>query len=269
MYSYHIPEAAFGDANFKLYLENPDGIKKEECIVNPEVYSPHFYVDNDRATQATTYTLSVTASGNGDALYNGKSIRNTTTSFTVNKGTNVTVSITPDDGYRIKSVKENDSDVTSSVSNNTYTINNISSNTTLEVEFEAIPVPTYTLSIIATGNGSATYGETSVRNETTSFTVNEGTDATIVFSSDDGNSIASVIVNNSDVTSQVSENSYTISNITADTTLTVTFQEVSAISNHVIDGDSSKVIFDLQGRRVQSMNKKGVYIVNGQKIVIK
>ena len=99
--------------------------------------------------------------------------------------------------------------------------------------------------------------------------MNEGTDATIVFSSDDGNSIASVIVNNSDVTSQVSENSYTISNITADTTLTVTFQEVSAISNHVIDGDSSKVIFDLQGRRVQSMNKKGVYIVNGQKVVIK
>jgi hypothetical protein len=137
------------------------------------------------------------------------------------------------------------------------------------VEFEAIPVPTYTLSIIATGNGSATYDETSVRNETKSFTVNEGTDATIVFSSDDGNSIASVVLNESDVTSQVSENSYTISNITADTTLTVTFQEVSAISNHVIDGDSSKVIFDLQGRRVQSMNKKGVYIVNGQKIVIK
>ena len=265
MYSYHIPEAAFGDANFKLYLENPDGIKKEECIVNPEVYSPHFYVDNERAT-----TLSVTASGNGDVSYNGTSIRNRTTSFTVGGGTNATVSITPDDGYRIKSVKENDSDVTSSVSNNTYIIKNIGRNTTLEVEFEAIPVPTYyTLSITATGNGSATYGETSVRNETTSFTVNEGTDATIVFSSDDGNSIASVIVNNSDVTSQVSENSYTISNITADTTLTVTFQEVSAISNHVIDGDSSKVIFDLQGRRVQSMNKKGVYIVNGQKIVIK
>jgi hypothetical protein len=269
-YSYHIPEAAFGDANFKLYLENPESIKKEDCIVNPGVYSPHFLVDNDRATPTTkTYTLSITATGNGSATYDETSVRNETKSFTVNEGTNATVSITPDDGYRIKSVKENDSDVTSSVSNNTYTINNISSNTTLEVEFEAIPVPTYTLSIIATGNGSATYGETSVRNETTSFTVNEGTDATIVFSSDDGNSIASVIVNNSDVTSQVSENSYTISNITADTTLTVTFQEVSAISNHVIDGDSSKVIFDLQGRRVQSMNKKGVYIVNGQKIVIK
>lgn len=181
-YSYHIPEGAFGDANFKLYLENPESIKKEDCIVNPGVYSPHFLVDNDRATPTTK---------------------------------------------------------------------------------------TYTLSITATGNGSATYDETSVRNETKSFTVNEGTDATIVFSSDDGNSIASVIVNNSDVTSQVSENSYTINNITADTTLTVTFQEVSAISNHVIDGDSSKVIFDLQGRRVQSMNKKGVYIVNGQKIVIK
>ena len=99
--------------------------------------------------------------------------------------------------------------------------------------------------------------------------MNEGTNATVTFSPDDGNSIASVNLNGSDVTSQVSENSYTISNITADTTLTVTFQEVSAISNHVIDGDSSKVIFDLQGRRVQSMNKKGVYIVNGQKVVIK
>ena len=187
----------------------------------------------------------------------------------MNEGTNATISITPDDGYRIKSVKENDSDVTSSVSNNTYTINNISSNTTLEVEFEAIPVPTYTLSIIATGNGSATYDETLVRNETTSFTVNEGTNATVTFLPDEGNGIASVNLNGSDVTSQVSENSYTISNITADTTLTVTFQEVSAISNHVIDGDSSKVIFDLQGRRVQSMNKKGVYIVNGQKVVIK
>ena len=269
-YSYHIPEAAFGDANFKLYLENPESIKKEDCIVNPGVLSPHFLVDNDRATPTTkTYTLSITATGNGSATYDETSVRNETKSFTVNEGTNATVSITPDDGYRIKSVKENDSDVTSSVSNNTYTINNISSNTTLEVEFEAIPVPTYTLSITATGNGSATYDETSVRNETKSFTVNEGTNATVTFSPDDGNSIASVNLNGSDVTSQVSENSYTISNITADTTLTVTFQEVSAISNHVIDGDSSKVIFDLQGRRVQSMNKKGVYIVNGQKIVIK
>ena len=155
---------------------------REDCIVNPGVYSPHFLVDNDRATPTTK---------------------------------------------------------------------------------------TYTLSITATGNGSATYDETSVRNETKSFTVNEGTNATVTFLPDEGNGIASVNLNGSDVTSQVSENSYTISNITADTTLTVTFQEVSAINNHVVDGDSSKVIFDLQGRRVQSMNKKGVYIVNGQKIVIK
>ncbi len=239
-YSYHIPEAAWGDANFKLYLENPDGIKKEDCIVNPEVHSPHFLVDNGKATPTTTYTLSVTASGNGYASYNGTSIRNRTTSFTVNKGTNAMISITPDNGYRIKSVKENDSDVTSSVSNNTYTIYNISSYTTLKVEFEAIPIPTYTLSITATGNGSVTYDGTAVRSRTTSFTVNEGTDATVTFSPDNGNSIASVKLNNSDVTSKVSGNRYTINDITANTTLTVTFQEdVNALT---VDGVNYTVV---------------------------
>lgn len=150
------------------------------------------------------------------------------------------ISITPDNGYRIKSVKENDSDVTSSVSNNTYTIYNISSYTTLKVEFEAIPIPTYTLSITATGYGSATYDGTTVRSRTTSFTVNEGTNAIVTFSPDNGNSIASVRLNNNDVTSQVSGNRYTINNITANTTLTVTFQEdVNAMT---VDGVNYTVV---------------------------
>ena len=174
----------------------------------------------------TTYTLSITATGNGSASYDGTIIRGKTSSFTVTEGTSVTISFTPDDDYRIKSVTINGADVTSSVSNNSYTVSNISSDTAVEVEFEAIPPTTYTLSITATGNGTVTYDDTDVRGKTSSFTVIKGTSATITFEPDDGYRIKSVMVNNSDVTSRVSNDSYTISSINGETTVEVEFEAI-------------------------------------------
>ena len=86
--------------------------------------------------EATTYTLSITASGNGSASYNSTTVKNQTKAFTLNEGTSATVSFTPDSGYRIASVKVNNTDVTSSVTNNKYTISNITANTTIVVAFE-------------------------------------------------------------------------------------------------------------------------------------
>ena len=173
-----------------------------------------------------TYTLSIKATGNGSASYNGTTAKNNTQTFTLNEGTSATITFAPDNGYRIKSVKVNSTDVTSSVSNNSYTISSISANTTAEVEFEAIPIPTYTLSLKATGNGSATYNGTTAKNNTQSFTLNEGTSATITFSPDNGYRIKSVKVNNTDVTSSVSNNSYTVSSIKANTTVEVVFEAI-------------------------------------------
>ena len=178
------------------------------------------------AIPPTTYTLSIKASGNGKASYGSTEVRNNTSTFTVNKGTSATITFTPDEGYRIKSVKVGDTDVTSSISNNSYTISSISGDTTVEVEFEAIPVTTYTLSIKATGNGKTTYGSTDVRNNTSTFTVNKGTSATITFTPDDGYRIKSVKIGNTDVTSNVSNNSYTISSINSDTTVEVEFEVI-------------------------------------------
>ena len=178
------------------------------------------------AIPVTTYTLSITASGNGSASYDGTTIRGKTTSFTVDEGTSATISFNPDNGYRIASVKVGSTDVTSKVSNNKYTISNITANTNVTVTFEAIPVTTYTLKITASGNGSASYDGTTVRGKTTSFTVDEGTSATITFTPDDGYRIASVKVGSTDVTSKVTSNKYTISNITANTNVTVTFEAI-------------------------------------------
>ena len=176
------------------------------------------------AIPTTTYTLSITASGNGSASYSGYTTRNKTNTYSVSSGSSATITFTPDNGYKIKSVLVNSSNVTSSVSNNQYTISNISKNTTVEVTFEAIPTTTYTLSITASGSGSASYNGYTTRNKTNSYTVNSGSNATITFTPDNGYKIKSVYVNNSDVTAYLSNNQYTISNITKNTTVSVTFE---------------------------------------------
>ena len=86
----------------------------------------------------SNYDLNISVIGNGYATYNGTIVRGGSQSFSVTEGSSATISFTPDMGYRLKSVKLNNTDNTSSVTNNQYTISNISTNTTLEVEFEAV-----------------------------------------------------------------------------------------------------------------------------------
>ena len=170
------------------------------------------------AIPPTTYTLSIKATGNGSASYSGTTIKGTTKSFTVNEGTKVTITFTPDAGYRIKSLKVNNSAVSANSSYSTT----INGNTSIEVEFEAIPITTYTLSIKATGNGSASYGGTTVRGTTKSFTVNEGTKATITFTPDAGYRIKSLKVNGS---AKTASSSYDVT-VNADTSVEVEFEAI-------------------------------------------
>ena len=177
------------------------------------------------------------STGNGSVSYGWDEIRNKTLSYTLYEGTSATIAISPDKGYKIKSVKENNTDVTLYVSDNAYTINSIRSNTNIEVEFEAI---VYTLSISSTGGGVTEYNSTEVRGTTMAFTVNNGSSATILFIPDDGNRLNSIIVNGTDVTSQVTSNRYTISDIRANTTLAATF--VGDITVVTVEGVNYKVV---------------------------
>ena len=83
----------------------------------------------------------------------------------------------------------------------------------------------YDLTISATGNGSVSYSGTSIRNKSQTFSVVEGTNATITFTPDTGYRIKSVKVGSTDVTSNVKNNQYTVSNIEANKTVTVVFEE--------------------------------------------
>ena len=107
---------------------------------------------------------------------------------------------------------------------------------TIEAEFEAIPKITYTLTIKATGNGSATYNETAVRNETREFTIEEGTTVSVLLSADEGNRIKSLKVDDNDATSSISKSQYTINNFSANVTLDIEFEEeIKSVSNEGVN----------------------------------
>ena len=194
-------------------------------------------------SNTTTYILSISASGNGYVSYNNTTIRNKTTTFTVNEGTNATITLSPDNGYRIKSVTVGSTDVTASVSSNRYTLSNIQGDKTVAVVFEAIP--TYLLYISATGSGSASYNSTTIRNKTTTFTVNEGTNATITFSPDNGYRIKSVTVGSTDVTASVANNRYTVSNINNNTLVGIEFEANTTYTPGDVNNDGSVSVTDV------------------------
>ena len=198
------------------------------------------------AIPSTTYSLSIKATGNGSVIYNDITLRNQSQAFTVNEGSYATISISPESGYRIKSVVVDDKDVTSDISNNLYTISSIKKNTAVEVEFEAIPITTYTLTVTATGNGDAMLGATSITNKTQQFTINEGTSVMVIFSPDNGNSIGTVKVNGVDVTAEAGSR-YSIESMAANTMIEVAFvEDINALTvdglNYIVISQSDKTI---------------------------
>ena len=170
-----------------------------------------------------TYTLSISASGGGTVSYNGANIRETTRSFSVDDNTQVTVEITPDEGYRIASITHNGYNMSTTGNTGRSLSFYISSNTTLAVVFEEVTV-TYILTISAKGNGEASYNGSSVRNGSINLTIKEGSNPRVVFSPDLGNRTNSVKLNGSEV--GFSNNSYTILNVGSDNTLDVDFEEL-------------------------------------------
>ncbi len=230
---------------------------------------------------ASGYTLTIQTGAGGTLVYNGTSISGSASNFSVENGSSATISISPNTGYRLSKLIVNGSDVTSAVKNNSYTVSNITANTTISATFEAIPPTTYTLSITASGNGFASYSGTTVSGKTTTFTVNEGTSATITFTPDDGYRIASVKVDGTDVTSKVSGNKYTISGILTNTTVEVVFeaeqsgidvtQYISATSlggaitqtNNLINS-GSQLNWNFSNKSSYNVTLKSLQLIDGQ-----
>ena len=178
-----------------------------------------------------TYTLSVQGSSGGSVSYGSTSWTNATKTFDITYGSNATLKFTPSDGYYLSALTVDGTDVTSKVANNSYTISSIKANTSVVVSFSTVPITTYSVSIQSGSGGSVSYGGTTWTNLTKNFTVNEGSDATLTFTPNEGYYLSSLTVNGTDVTSKVSNNSYTVSNISAATTVVAMFSQYTYTLN--------------------------------------
>lgn len=86
--------------------------------------------------------ISVECTIGGKVSFLNNTISNRTLVTTVNKGEDVALTFSPDDGYELKSVEVNGVDIIDFVENNTYTITSVHQDFTINVVFKEIIIPT-------------------------------------------------------------------------------------------------------------------------------
>ena len=125
----------------------------------------------------------------------------------------------------------------------------------------------YKVTIAVTVNGSV---------EASTLTPLHGEDVVLTITPVQDYLLESLTVNGEDVTEQVVEGKYTIVSVKGDVTVTATFMEDPLVGIAAVQGASPlhKPVFDLRGNKVaDEFNPRrlhrGVYIVEGRKIVIK
>ncbi len=136
-------------------------------------------------------------------------------STSISYGSPVTFTITPNTGYTLTALTDNGTDVTSSVNGGSYTIADVTTAHTLIATFAVI---NYSINAsVSGGNGSISPMSTSV---------GYGSPVTFTITANTGYTLSALTDNGTDVTSSVSDSSYTIADVTASHTLIATFSQV-------------------------------------------
>ena len=95
----------------------------------------HWTVQNMQST--ITYTLTITATGDGYVSYNDISVKNDTKSFSIEEGATAVVKFHPGEGYQIKSATMNGRQI-ADLSSMSFTIDIMDEDVTIAVEYEPI-----------------------------------------------------------------------------------------------------------------------------------
>ena len=140
-------------------------------------------------------------------------VRISPTSGTYNEGTVVTLTATPDTGYRVQGWSGTNNDSLTATTN-TVTMN---SNRSVTVQFEQIPATQYQLSASVTGGHGSDYFPTS-------GTYNEGTVVTLTATPETGYSVQGWSGTNND---SLTANTNTVT-MNSNRSVTVQFEEIPA-----------------------------------------
>ncbi len=165
----------------------------------------------------TYHTITATAGENGSISPGNASVP---------EGGSAVFTITPDSNYEVEKVTVDGTDVMGQLQNGQYTFSDVQANHTISVTFKEIPAAptpptTYTITATADANGSIS---------PTSQTVPEGGSAIFTITPDGGYEIDKVTLDNTDVTDQVADGQYTLSNPTGNHNISVTFKQIVVTS---------------------------------------
>jgi len=163
--------------------------------------------------QNNTYVITATAGSNGSISPSGTT--------TVNSGGSQTYTITPNSGYMIASILVDGTALTGTLQTS-YMFSNVTANQTISATFSPIQVTTYTITATAGSNGSISPA---------SATVPYGGSQTFTLTPNTGYT-ASLTVDGTLVT--LSNNTYTLSNVTAAHNLVATFTQNNQNNTYVI-----------------------------------
>ena len=108
----------------------------------------------------------------------------------------------------------------------------------------------YKFNLLVTTGGSVTIFNTSYSNQTLSTSIKEGDDVSFSINADKGFILKSLIVNGTDVTKDVNNNTYLISSINQDTSVEVTFTELTDTPAPAPNGDCATPTIIVSGNKM-------------------
>ena len=155
-----------------------------------------------------TETVTVSVGDNGTVSPSGDT--------PVAYGDDLTISIVPDEGYRISKVTMDGEDVTSSVTGQELVLREVKSNHDVTVAFEKI---TYTVAVSSGGHGSV--------DPDGDVLVEYGDSLTVKIAPDTGYVLKSVILDGIDVTSSVSGLVFVLNDVVSDHSVRVEFEVIT------------------------------------------
>lgn len=155
-----------------------------------------------------TETVTVSVGDNGTVSPSGD--------VPVAYGDDLTISIVPDEGYRISKVTMDGEDVTSSVTGQELVLREVKSNHDVTVAFEKI---TYTVAVSSGGHGSV--------DPDGDVLVEYGDSLTVKIAPDTGYVLKSVILDGIDVTSSVSGLVFVLNDVVSDHSVRVEFEVIT------------------------------------------
>ena len=155
-------------------------------------------------TVKPTYTITVNSHGdNGYTTYYSDIIRNTSKEYTVEEGSSFTITVHPDEGYRVAKIRTQRSGYISYTTDyiddssieHSGGLSSIKENGTIDVYFEEIPTvkPTYIITVTSHGdNGYTTHNSDIIRNTSMEYSVEEGSSLSITAHPDEGYRVAKI-----------------------------------------------------------------------------